>query len=101
MGYYDRIIRSHVILNIRKFGFPNNICKVYSIAHDLMQFRTQINNNISKTSYSNTADLICHGAGQGAGNGSTNWTFISIPMIAVVEDILQGCIINLLRGSKQ
>ena len=87
MGCYDRIIRSHAILNSRKFGIPNNICKVYIIAHDMMQFKTQINNSISKTSYSSTAKLICHGAGQGAGNGGTNWTFTSIPMIAVVEDV--------------
>ena len=87
MGCYDRIIRSHAILNSRRFGIPNNICKVYNIEHDMMQFKTQINNSISKTSYSSTANLICHGAGQRAGNGGTNWTFISIPMIAVVEDI--------------
>ena len=66
-----------------------------------MKLKTQINNNIFKTSYSSTAELICHGAGQGAGNGGTNWTFISIPMIAAVEDVLQGCIINLPRGSTQ
>ena len=72
MGCYDRIIRRHAILNSRKFGIPNNICKVSSIAHDLIQFKTQINNNISKKIYSNTAELICHGAGQGAGNGGTN-----------------------------
>ena len=44
MGYYGMIIRNHAILNSRKFGIPDNICKVYSIAHNLMQFRTQINN---------------------------------------------------------
>ena len=68
---YDRIIRSHAIINCRKFGIPNNICKLYSIAHDLIQFRTQKNNNIPKKSYSSTAELICHGAGQGAGKGVT------------------------------
>ena len=101
MGCYDRIIRSHAILDSRKFGIPNNICKVYSIAHDMMQFKTQINNSISKTSYSSTTKLICHGAGQGAGNGGTNWTFISIPMIEVVEDVSQGCIITLPKGNTQ
>ena len=40
MGCYDRIIRSHAILNSRKFGIPNNIFKMYSIAHDMMQFKT-------------------------------------------------------------
>ena len=65
----------------------------------MIQFKTQINNNISKISYSSSAELICYGAGQGAGNGGTNWTFISIPMIEVVEDISQGCIINLSRGN--
>ena len=87
MGCYDRIIRSHTILNSHKPVISNIICKINSIVHDLIQFRIQINNNISKTTYSNTAKLICHGAGQGAGNGDTNWTFISIPMIVVVEAI--------------
>ena len=36
MGCYDRIIQSHAILNSHTYGIPNNICKVYSIAHDLM-----------------------------------------------------------------
>ena len=66
MGCSDRIIRSHTTLNSHKFGIPNSICKVYSITHDLMQFRTQIKNNISKTNFSSTAKLICHEADQGA-----------------------------------
>ena len=99
MGYYDRIIRSHAILNIRKFGIPNNICKVYIIAHNLMEFRTQINNSISKKSYSSTKKLQCHGAGQGTGNRGTKWTFISIPMIEVVEEVSKGYIIQLPKGS--
>ena len=101
MGCYDRIIRSHAILNSRKFGIPDNICKVYSIAYNLMQSKTQINNSVSKTSYSSTNKLKCHGVGQGAGNGRTKWTFISIPMIEVVEEVSQGCIIQVPRGSKQ
>ena len=96
---YDRIIRSHAILNSYKFGIPNNIWKFYSIAHDLIQLRAQINNNISKKSYSSTVELIYHGAGQRAENGVTKWTFIIIPMIVVVEEVSQGCIINLSRGS--
>ena len=86
MGYYDRIIRSHAILNSRKFGIPDNVCKVYDTAHDFMRFRTQINNTISKKSYSSTKTLICHGIGQGTGNGGTKWKFISIPMMEVVEE---------------
>ena len=89
MGFYDMIIRSHAILNSRKFGIPDNIYKVYSIAHNIIKFITQINNRISKKSYSSRDTLKCHGAGQGAGqgagNGGTKWTFISIPMIEVVE----------------
>ena len=49
MGCYDRIIRKYVFLNSRKFGIRDNFCKFYSIAHDLMKFRTEINNTISKT----------------------------------------------------
>ena len=71
MGCYDRIIRSHAILNNRKFGIPDNICKVYSITQNLMKFRPQRINNISKKRYSSIEELICHGVGQGAGNGGT------------------------------
>ena len=42
MTWYGRIIRSHAILNSRKFGIPDNFYKVYSIEHDIMKFRTQI-----------------------------------------------------------
>jgi len=65
-----------------------------------MKFRTQINNCISKKSYSSTNKLQYHGSGQGAGNGGTKWTFISIPMIEVVEEVSKGCIIQLPKGSK-
>ena len=101
MGCNDRIIRSHAILNSRKFGILDNMCKVYSIAHNLMQFKTQINNSVSKTSYSSTNKLKRHGVDQGAGNGGTKWTFISIPMIEVVEEVSQDCIIQLPWGNKQ
>ena len=49
-----------------------------------MNFRTQINDSIFKKSYSSTDKLKCHGADQGVGNGGTEWTIISIPMIEVV-----------------
>ena len=48
---YDRIIRSHAILNSRKFGIPDNICRLYSITHDRMVFKLRINNGISKGDY--------------------------------------------------
>ena len=100
MECYDKIIRSHAILNSRNFGIPDNICKVYSIAHKLMKFRTQINNSISKKSYSSIDKLQCHRVGQGAGNGGTKLTFISTPMIEIVEAVSKGCVIQLPRGSK-
>ena len=65
-----------------------------------MKFKNQINNSISKKNYSSTNKLQYHGAGQGAGNGGTKWTFISIPMIKVVEEVSTGCVIQLPKGSK-
>ena len=87
MGCYDRIIRSHAILNSSKFGIPDNIYKFFINVHNLMKFRTQINTSISKKSYSSIEKLKCHGAGQGAGNRGTKWTFINIPMIEDVEEV--------------
>ena len=81
MGCYDRIIRGHTTLSSRKFLIPDNICKVYSIAHNKMKFKPQINNKISSIEYTNTEDLPIRGIGQGAGNGGTKWNFTSVPMI--------------------
>ena len=82
---YDRIIREHSTLSNMKFLIPNNICKVHSIAHNKMKFKTQINNNTSSIEYTNTEDLPIHGIGQGAGNRGTKRNFISVPMMKIVE----------------
>ena len=47
MGCYDRIIRSHAILNSRKFGIPDNIYKLYSVTDDKTVLKLQLN-GISK-----------------------------------------------------
>ena len=101
MIWYDRITRSHVIINSRKFRIPDNACKVYSIVYNLLKFRTQINNIISKKSYSSIKTLTCHGVGQGSGNGDTKWTFLSIPIMELVENLSQGFKIQLYRKKKQ
>ena len=40
MGCYDRIIREHTTLSSRKFLILDNICKVHSIAHNKIKFKT-------------------------------------------------------------
>ena len=65
MEWYDRIIRGHAILNSRKFGIPDNGCKLHIITNNLLKFRTQINNTISKQSYSSSKKLTHHCVGQG------------------------------------
>ena len=95
MGCYDRIIRNHAILNSRKYNIPDNACKVHPIAHDKMKFRNRIGNKISYIIYISTIELELHGAGQYIGNGETHWTFISIPMMEMIEQIAPGCTIQL------
>ena len=97
-GCYDRIIRNHTNLNNKKFLIPDNVTKIYCEAHEKMAFKIQLHNSISKTSYTSTEELPFHGAGQGAENAGTEWTFISVPMIKVVEELTEGCIINLPQG---
>ena len=42
MGCYNRIIRNHAILNSRKFGIKDNICKLHCNTHNRIQFKNQI-----------------------------------------------------------
>ena len=60
---YDRIIRSHAIFNSRKFGIPDNICRLYSITHDKMVFKLRINNGIFKGDYRSSNNQKLHGVG--------------------------------------
>ena len=63
-----------------------------------MEFKTQLHNSISKTSYTSTKSLPFHGAGQGAGNAGTEWTFVIVPMIKVAEELTEGYTIKLPQG---
>ena len=71
MGCYDWIIRGHATLSSRKCLIPDNICKVYSIYHNKMKFKTQINNKILSIEYTNTEGMPKHEIRQGGGNGGT------------------------------
>ena len=95
MGCYDRIIRNHAILNSRKYNIPDNVCKVHPIAHDKMKFRNRIGNKISDIIYTSTTELELYWAGQGTGDGGTLWTFISVPIMETVEQIVHECTIHL------
>ena len=76
MEYYDRIISNHAIINIRKHGVLENICKLHCKAYDKMKYKNQIQNQILELTYTSTDDVVLHGAGQGTGNGGTHWILI-------------------------
>ena len=97
-GCYDRIIRNHTNLNNKKFLIPDNVEKIYCEAHEKMEFKTQLHNSTSKNSYTSTKQLPFHRAGQGSGNAGTEWTFISVAMIKVAEELTEGCTIKLPQG---
>lgn len=71
MGCYDWIIRGHATLSSRKCLIPDNICKVHSIYHNKMKFKTQINNKILSIEYTNTEGMPKHEIRQGGSNGGT------------------------------
>ena len=96
---YDIIIRTHATINSRKFGIPDNICKLHLKAHDNMKFKNQINNNTSNITYKSTKKLTIHGQGQGTCNGGTHWTFISVPIMKIVNQVVPGCTIELPKGN--
>lgn len=61
IGCFDRIIMNHTILNNRKFYIPSNIYTIYHDIQDKMKYTTQINNIISKVSYTRTNKYKLHG----------------------------------------
>ena len=63
MGCYDRIIRTHVFINSRKFSISDKIYKIHLQAHDNMTFRNQMNNNTSEIIYESTEEFTMHGMG--------------------------------------
>ena len=68
--------------------------------HDKMDFKLRINNGISKGDYRSSKNQKLHGVGQGAGNGGTKWTFISVPMIDTIEKVAPGCVIQLPQSNE-
>ena len=99
MGCYNRIIRTHTILNSRKFEIPDNIWKLHLKVHEKMNFRNQINNNTSKITYDSTKNLTIHGTWQGTRNEGTHWCFMSVPMMEIVDQVAPGCTIELPKGN--
>ena len=97
-GCYDRIIRNHANLNKKRFLISDNVGNIYCEAHEKMTFKTQLHNSISKISYTSTKELPFHGVRQGAGNAETEWTFISVPMIKIAGELIEGYTINLPQG---
>ena len=65
IGYYDIIILSLATLNSRKFRIPDKVYTLYSVTHNQMTFKLQINNGTSEESYTSTKDPNLYGAGQG------------------------------------
>ena len=66
-----------------------------------MKCRTQINNTISKNSYTISKVLTFHGVEQGAENEWAHWSFISILMMDIIKDKDPGCSIHLPRRNKK
>ena len=76
----------------------HNMCILHSMTHDRMGFNLQLNGGIPKGSYTSTKDQILHWIGLGSGNGGTHWSFISIPMTEIVEEVAPGCEIECPTG---
>ena len=83
MGWYDRIIKNHVIINSRKYGIPENVCKLHSTTHEKVYYKTKNNSNISYTTATNHTP---RSMGQCSSNGSSHWIFISIPMMEMIKN---------------
>ena len=47
-GFYDRIIHNHANLNNKKFLIPDNICNLYYVTHNNIDFLIQLHRGLSK-----------------------------------------------------
>lgn len=98
---YDWIIRNYDILNSRKVGIPENVCKLRYNAHERLKFHNQLNNNISKIIYKYTKEFTLHDIDQGSVNGRYHWNFINISIMDTVEEEVPGCIIMVPKGKEK
>ena len=71
---------------MRYYVSVNSVFLTSSVTHNSIQFKNQIKNRISFTSYQGNSKLKLHNMGQEAGNGGTQWTFTSVPIMEVIED---------------
>lgn len=66
-----------------------------------MKYKTQINTNIPKITYKSAKKIILYGVRQRVGNERTPWSFISILMMNVLEEVAPNYIIQLPQGNKE
>jgi len=89
------MIESFKILRYLKAKHLNsvNVHKLESDRYEKTYYNTQAKIYISNISYSTTINGTLYGEGQGTSNSDTHYTFISIPMMEMIEQLAPDCII--------
>ena len=87
---YDRILPSLANLASRKFGVPPTVAQMNVTTLENTSYRLRTGLGVSSTGYSHCDDYPIYGIGQGAGNASQTWNFLSSVLLQCHEDQVEG-----------
>jgi hypothetical protein len=82
---YDRIIPNLAMLASQKFGVHPSVTKTNALTFFLAKYHVRTEIGVSTTFYSHSEDNPIYGIGQGSGNASVLWGFISSLLYDIYE----------------
>jgi hypothetical protein len=82
---YDRIISNLAMLASQKFGVHPSVTKTNALTFFLAKYHVRTKIGVSTTSYTHSEDNPIYGIGQGSGNASVLWGFISSFLYDIYE----------------
>ena len=91
---FDRTVNNITTLSNRKFNVPDDICKLVSMTRKNTKYTIVTKFGPSKHHYTHTKQTPIHGSGQGSGNAGTEWNFLSIPVLNLMDKHTEGCTIT-------
>ena len=88
------MIRNLSKLCSRLYYAPDSVCHLQANTRKRIQYKIRTIHGTSSKTYSNSAEILIHGKGQGTVSTGTIWEFHSIPMMRIIEKACSGCVMS-------